>query len=52
MLLGLSDLLPSSRNGADPRGGRAKRVSEGYVLLVGEYLLHGSEVSFEELICR
>src|SRR5215218_9630574 len=50
MLLGLNNLLPSMRDGADPRSGRAKRVSEGHVVSVGEQLLRRPGVPFLELI--
>jgi hypothetical protein len=40
-----SNLLPSTR-------GRAKGVSEAYVLLMGEHHLHGLRVPFHELTQR
>jgi hypothetical protein len=44
-LYGLSNLLPPTR-------GRAKGVSEGYVISMGEQILHRFRVSFHELIQR
>jgi hypothetical protein len=44
-VLGLSDLLPSTR-------GRAEGVGEGYVFSVGEKLLYRLWVPFHELIAR
>ena len=52
MSCGLSDLIPSMRNRADSTYGRAKRVSEGYVLSMREKLLHRLGVTFRELTCR
>jgi hypothetical protein len=52
MLLGPSNLLPSMRDGANPGRGRAERVSEGHVFLVGEQLLRRPGVAFDELIYR
>jgi hypothetical protein len=52
MLLGLSDLLPSVRDGADLGCGRSKGVSESYVFSVGEQLLRRLGVPFMELIDR
>jgi hypothetical protein len=40
------------RDGTDPGSGRAERVSEGHVFLVGEQLLRRPGVAFDELIYR
>src|ERR687896_790748 len=44
-LLGFADLIP-------PACGRAEGVSQGYVVSVGEQLLHGLGVAFDELLSR
>jgi hypothetical protein len=52
MLLGLRYLLPSMCDGANPSSGRAKWVSDGHVVSVGEQLLRRPGVPFLELIYR
>jgi len=52
MLLSLRNLLPSMRDGADSRCGRAKGVREAYIFPMGEQLLRRFGVSFQEFIAR
>jgi len=49
MLLGLSNLIPSTRHRTDPRCGRTKRISKGYVRTMGEQLLYKVRIPFDEL---
>jgi hypothetical protein len=52
MLLSLRNLLLSMCDGADSRSGRAKGVSEGYILFIGEQFLRRLRVAFLKLIHR